>query len=154
MWGRGRAEANRGLANRRLSGDLARLYRPCGFRLFDGDPLWLPVVMQKGTGAPGMPRGRWQRKSLVWLGGILLRLGKYTSVPYAWGANRVSLPFLLAPALLNLAIFIPALSHRWKEGGSWVFVFFVVAWIVLIASSMPFGLYRRRKYLREHPSTV
>jgi SAM-dependent methyltransferase len=79
-------------SNRRFSGDLENLFYPFGFRLFDGDPMWLPMVLQKEPVTPDSPQVGWFKRRLVGLTGGFLLLGRYTSAPYALAARLLSRP--------------------------------------------------------------
>ena len=79
-------------SNRRFSGDVKSLFQPFGFRLFDGDPMWLPMVLQKEPVGPESPRVGWLKRYLVGLTGGFLWLGRHTSAPYAWAGRLLSRP--------------------------------------------------------------
>jgi len=79
-------------SNRRFSGDLRNLFHPFGFRLFDGDPMWLPMVLQKEPVTPESPQvGRFKRHFVRLTGGFLMP-GRHTSAPYALAARFLSRP--------------------------------------------------------------
>jgi len=69
-------------ANRRYSGDVRRLYRPAGLRLFDGCPFWNPIVLQKSGRADSPARRRW-RPWLLRATGLCLAVGRYWSAPHS-----------------------------------------------------------------------
>lgn len=79
-------------SNRRFSGDVKTLFHPFGFRLFDGHPMWLPMVLQKEPVSPESPRAGAFNRFLVRLTGGILSVGRYTSAPFALAARLLSRP--------------------------------------------------------------
>jgi SAM-dependent methyltransferase len=70
------------LSNRRFSGNLSRLYRPHGLRLIDGRFLWDPIVLEKAAGRGHRTRRSWANVVALGLGGCLLAIGRYWSLPH------------------------------------------------------------------------
>lgn len=74
-------------ANRTYSGDLARLYRPHGFRPIDGQFFWSPIVLEKVTGAGRRTAVPWRTRLTLGLGGLLLAVARLWNWPHLWIAG-------------------------------------------------------------------
>jgi 2-polyprenyl-3-methyl-5-hydroxy-6-metoxy-1,4-benzoquinol methylase len=69
-------------ANRKYSGDLARLYTACDLRLVDGRFFWNPLVLQKPTAEGFVSRRSRRWTAALRLSGILLMIGRFWSFPH------------------------------------------------------------------------
>jgi len=66
-------------------------------------------------------------------------------------ARKASQVYFLAPALFNPAVLIPFLSHQGRRLPAWEVASGVFAYVGLITGLMVLGVYRQRRYLRDHP---
>jgi 2-polyprenyl-3-methyl-5-hydroxy-6-metoxy-1,4-benzoquinol methylase len=69
-------------ANRTYSGDLARLYRPHGFRPIDGQFFWSPIVLEKSVGMARRTAVPWGKRFSLGVGGLLLSVARYWNWPH------------------------------------------------------------------------
>jgi hypothetical protein len=68
-------------------------------------------------------------------------------------ASRASMPFILLPMFFNPAIYIPLLQRSSHHISTWMLASICLVWLALMCASIAFGVYRRQKYLRDHPFT-
>ena len=76
-------------ANRKFSGDLAKLYRPCGFRLIAGQFFWSPIVLELTTAAPRLTKVPLTTRLSLVSGGLLLAVGRYWCWPHIFVSKQL-----------------------------------------------------------------
>jgi SAM-dependent methyltransferase len=75
-------------ANRKYSGDLARLYSAHDLHVADGRFFWNPIVLCKPTVSGVVVRRSWLWVGALRYSGILLAIGRFWSFPHNWMAIR------------------------------------------------------------------
>ncbi len=76
-------------ANRKFSGDIARLYRPAGFRLIDGKFFWAPIVLELVVGTDQRTTVPIRKRFSLAVGGLLLYVGRFWNWPHLFIAGQL-----------------------------------------------------------------